>query len=64
MNADLVRRDCGHWIGVENRRCRSGDNIRPYISGHRCPIHTPAAITGQPEPEPGPGWPIHHQEAA
>lgn len=49
--------DCGHWIGAELRYCRSIDGLRYYIPGHRCRLHTPAALMGIPEPEPGPGWP-------
>lgn len=30
---------------------------RLYPCGWRCDIHTPAALQGQPEPPPGPGWP-------
>ncbi|MFE6025571.1 hypothetical protein [Streptomyces niveus] len=32
---------------------------RLYPCGWRCPLHTPAAMAGRPEPPPGPGWPIH-----
>jgi hypothetical protein len=24
--------------------------VRQYVSGYRCPLHTPAAIAGEPEP--------------
>jgi hypothetical protein len=54
---------CSHWIGAESRYCHVTDGVRHYLPGHRCPAHTPAAIKGQPEPQPGPGWPIHRQEA-
>lgn len=54
---------CGHWSGPESRYCRSGDNVRHYVTGHCCARHTPAALAGRPEPQPGPGWPIHQQEA-
>ncbi|MGW1813312.1 hypothetical protein ACWCQM_07035 [Streptomyces sp. NPDC002125] len=30
---------------------------RLYPCGWRCNIHTPSALQGRPEPEPGPGWP-------
>jgi hypothetical protein len=49
--------ECRHWIGAERRHCRSVDSIRPYLTGPRCPLHTPAALAGRPEPQPGPGWP-------
>ncbi|NUL03572.1 hypothetical protein HRW07_10060 [Streptomyces lunaelactis] len=54
---DAVRKDCRHWIGAESRYCRSGDGVRHYLPGHRCKLHTPAALQGKPEPQPGPGWP-------
>lgn len=31
---------------------------RLYPCGWRCALHTPAALAGQPEATPGPGWPI------
>ncbi|MFI6979336.1 hypothetical protein ACIBSV_12220 [Embleya sp. NPDC050154] len=33
-------------------RCGSA-NTRPYADGYRCPIHTPAAVAGVPEPGEG-----------
>jgi hypothetical protein len=54
---------CGHWIGAESRYCRAEDGVRHYLPGRRCPLHTPAALQGKPEPQPGPGWPIYRQEA-
>lgn len=30
---------------------------RPFPCGWRCARHTPAAMAGEPEPPPGPGWP-------
>jgi hypothetical protein len=51
------RPECRHWIGAERRHCRSGDGIRPYLTGPRCPLHTPSALAGKPEPQPGPGYP-------
>jgi len=30
---------------------------RLYPRGWCCDRHTPAALQGQPEPAPGPGWP-------
>ncbi|MGW2937641.1 hypothetical protein ACWDA7_38855 [Streptomyces sp. NPDC001156] len=48
---------CTHWIGAEQRYCHSTENVREYLSGLCCPLHTPAALRGLPEPEPGPGMP-------
>ena len=48
---------CGHWIGPERRYCLAGDGIREYLPGLRCPLHTPSALAGKPEPRPGPGIP-------
>ncbi|MFJ3949023.1 hypothetical protein ACIPXV_02990 [Streptomyces libani] len=31
--------------------------VRPYPCGRRCSAHAPWALAGQPEPQPGPGWP-------
>lgn len=61
MNTDTVHRDCGHWSGAERRHCRSGDSVRQFAIGRRCPAHTPAALAGRPEPQPGPGWPAHQE---
>lgn len=48
---------CGHWIGGERRHCRAADGVRHYLPGMRCPAHTPRALAGLPEIEPGPGMP-------
>lgn len=48
---------CGHWIGAERRYCRSADQVRHFLPGHRCPDHTPNALKGLPETPPGPGKP-------
>lgn len=48
---------CAHWIGAENRHCRSIESVRPFLTGLCCPLHTPNALKGLPEPEPGPGYP-------
>jgi hypothetical protein len=53
----LEPRNCRHWIGSEGRRCRRRHGLRNYLPGLRCPLHTPAALAGRPEPQPGPGWP-------
>jgi hypothetical protein len=49
--------NCRHWIGSEARYCRALDNLRPYLTGLCCPLHTPSALAGKPEPQPGPGYP-------
>ncbi|MFE0727913.1 hypothetical protein ACFW2X_06615 [Streptomyces antibioticus] len=41
---------CAHWIGDEHRHCHSRDRVRPYLTGPRCPDHTPNALKGLPEP--------------
>jgi len=43
-------RACRHWNNTEHRRCGSTTNVRLYITGDRCPKHTPAALADQPEP--------------
>jgi hypothetical protein len=48
---------CAHWIGAEQRHCGAADGVRFYVTGHCCPLHTPSALAGKPEPQPGPGWP-------
>lgn len=47
---------CSHWIGAERRYCRETADVRYYARGHRCSVHTPAALKGQPEPPERPGW--------
>lgn len=51
MNPD---RPCGHWNGADSTRC-GATPTRHYLPGHRCPVHTPAALAGQPEPPEGAG---------
>jgi hypothetical protein len=53
----MTGRECTHWIGTEKRHCRTGEGVRRFLTGSRCPLHTPAALAGQPEPQPGPGMP-------
>jgi len=60
---DETRTECDHWIGAERRHCREIEGVRRYITGLRCPAHTPNALQGKPEPQPGPGWPVHREEA-
>lgn len=35
---------CTHWIGPEQRHCHARDNVRLYLTGPRCPNHTPNAL--------------------
>lgn len=55
---ETTKPECRHWLGDEGRYCRSGEGVRRYVPGLRCPDHTPAALQGNAEPEPGTGWPI------
>jgi hypothetical protein len=54
-------RECGHWVGAERRHCKEADGVRLFVVGLRCPVHTPNALKGLPEPPPGPGWPAGAQ---
>ncbi|MFF5670304.1 hypothetical protein ACFY8S_09230 [Streptomyces hygroscopicus] len=49
--------ECGHWDGTRRQYCRTRDDVHRYLIGYRCPLHTPAAMAGRPEPQPGPGMP-------
>lgn len=40
---------CDHWDGAAGWYCGAAET-RPYLTGDRCPRHTPAAIAGRPEP--------------
>ncbi|MFH8403758.1 hypothetical protein ACH4FX_03145 [Streptomyces sp. NPDC018019] len=44
---------CAHWIGANKRFCRI-PGARRYLPGYRCPLHTPAALNGRPEPSAPP----------
>lgn len=44
---------CSQWLG--HAYCRGAVGVRYFQPGFRCPLHTPAALAGQPEPLPGPG---------
>jgi hypothetical protein len=57
MTGEQTARRCAHWIGTAHRHCHDPGGVRPYLTGLRCPAHTPAALAGRPEPEPGPGLP-------
>lgn len=48
---------CAHWVGAERRYCGEVDGVRPFLQGPACPLHTPSALAGRPEPQPGPGMP-------
>lgn len=50
-------RRCAHWDGPAGRYCHATDNVRQYLTGPRCPRHTPARLAGRPEAPDGPGWP-------
>lgn len=60
---ETAKPECRHFIGAENRHCRSGEGVRRFVPGGRCPVHTPSALQGRPEPQPGNGWPIYRTEA-
>lgn len=49
MTGPWLASQCTHWIGTELRHCHSSDRVRPYLSGPRCPAHTPAALAGNAE---------------
>lgn len=55
---------CSHWIGVERRYCGASDGVRPFLQGPACPLHTPSALAGKPEPQPGPGMPARAEPPA
>lgn len=52
---------CSHWIGAKSQHCETTEDVRRYLPGFRCPLHTPRALQGLPEIPPGPGWPIHRR---
>jgi hypothetical protein len=33
------------------KRCGAADGVRRFVTGYRCPLHTPAALMGEPEPD-------------
>jgi hypothetical protein len=41
---------CRHWIGRENRHCDGTEDVGFFLTGWRCPLHTPSALAGEPEP--------------
>lgn len=50
---------CSHWSGA--RYCRQTEGVRYFLPGHRCPVHTPNALRGMPEPPSGPGIPTYNR---
>jgi hypothetical protein len=42
---------CQHW--TPSGYCHAAGGVRHYLTGHRCPAHTPAAEHGRPEPVEG-----------
>lgn len=42
---------CDSTVGAHEGR------VRPYPCGPRCSVHSPWALAGLPEPQPGPGLP-------
>src|SRR5690349_6389039 len=40
---------CRHWCGPDGRYCLAVTGVRVYLTGTRCPAHTPAAVAGRPE---------------
>lgn len=55
MSGPEIARECTHWVGAEQRRCHATEGVRAFLTGPRCPEHTPSALAGRPEPQPGPG---------
>lgn len=48
---------CAHWIGAESRFCGAVEGVRRYANSVACPVHTPSALRGLPEPETRAGLP-------
>ena len=40
---------CRHWLSTHGRYCNATP-ARTYLPGLRCPDHTPARLSGHPEP--------------
>lgn len=51
---------CGHWAGATRHYCHAIDGVRRYLTGYRCPAHTPAALAGRPE-APGSPTPLRRR---
>ncbi len=45
---------CGHWDGTTRHYCHAIGGVRRYLTGYRCPAHTPGALVGRPEPPGSP----------
>jgi hypothetical protein len=58
---DAKTKVCDIWLKETREECGSTDSVRHYQPGMRCPLHTPRALQGLPEIEPGLGWPIHQK---
>jgi hypothetical protein len=43
---------CEHW--ERDRYCGSTDQVHVYVSGARCPLHTPARVNGRDDIVPDP----------
>ncbi|MFG2372601.1 hypothetical protein ACGFY9_14120 [Streptomyces sp. NPDC048504] len=41
---------CAHWIGAEGRVCGSDKDVHRHVNSVVCPLHTPSALAGRPEP--------------
>ncbi|MFB7597216.1 hypothetical protein [Streptomyces sp. NPDC056160] len=59
MSTDERRPGAAGLCGV--RAAEHAPGSRLYPCGYRCALHTPNAMSGRPEPPPGPGWPVHRQ---
>ncbi len=35
---------CSLWLGTDERYCGSDENVRLYLTGHRCEQHAPVAV--------------------
>lgn len=47
---------CTHW--TDGAFCGARGGVRKYLTGDRCPNHTPAALRGRPETTPDPALTI------
>lgn len=63
-STDLPPRDaCHHWSDADGY-CGATDNVTRYLTGPRCPRHTPAALAGHPKPVPDPTMTLDGLRAA
>lgn len=49
----MTSRCCDHWTDGPGY-CRSTEDVRYYLTGWRCPDHTPAKLAGREEDAPDP----------